>query len=264
MNHFCLGENVPKCNNEEGIGTCTQDFLDKIATFKKEKQAAQQRRKAVMEEENNNTKTKYIIGLFIIITPLIGMAVFLHWYKDYSNKKEDDLVIKHIDMINSKHSYISDIKDINSDSGSEAYMLVSKIPKHRKLNPYGGMQSPKSIFDDNDSDIMDEPLQSPEQNNMNHIIQDSYSRSPNYSGGLSDKYTSRYSGNQFSNSPGTHTPLNVSSPAINQTEPYKLSKQLPSQQQRTSSSSQHIQFKLDQQNNPYQIGFENYLSSVYN
>ena len=94
-------------------------------------------------EEGDNSKIKYVISLIIILIPLVSIATFLHWYNKYSNKKEDELVIKHIDMMNSRHSIIY------SDTGSDAN-LFNRTPYHRKLNPYGEFQVTRNIFDDND------------------------------------------------------------------------------------------------------------------
>jgi len=117
--------------------------MQKLNTFKNEKKLAQQRRKEMENEEGDNSKIKYVISLIIILIPLVSIATFLHWYNKYSNKKEDELVIKHIDMMNSRHSIIY------SDTGSDAN-LFNRTPYHRKLNPYGEFQVTRNIFDDND------------------------------------------------------------------------------------------------------------------
>jgi len=144
MKNFCVSEEETLACGYEGP-KCTDEFMQKLNTFKNEKKLEQQRRKE-MENETGSAKSKYVIALIIILIPLVSIATFLHWYNKYSSRKEDEMVIKHIDMMNSRHSYIY------SDVGSDAN-LMARSPYHRKLSPYGEFQPTRNIFDDNDDDL---------------------------------------------------------------------------------------------------------------
>ena len=148
--NYCV-EKKPSCTQIEI--ECTQEFLNNLEKFK-EYQENYKKNKEVKEKNDDDDSTptsKYILALIIILVPLVGIAIFLRVYNIYHKRKEDDLVVKQIDYINSKHTYFSsDLRDINSDTGSDAQLLVA--PEHRKLNKYGTQSLPRSIFNDTDDD----------------------------------------------------------------------------------------------------------------
>eukprot|EP00833_Pecoramyces_ruminatium_P006517 jgi/Orpsp1_1/1180549/evm.model.c7180000073845.1 len=140
--HFCT-EIKPDCARENI--PCTEEMYKKVKEFKE-------------NEKNKKSKlgysaSQYIIALIIILIPLVGIAIFLRVYKWYSLKKDDEILIKQIDRINTKNDYFNSdfqVKDINSDTDSDANMLISRTPDHRKLH---SENSQRSIFNDYEEDI---------------------------------------------------------------------------------------------------------------
>ncbi|KAG4099762.1 L domain-like protein [Neocallimastix lanati (nom. inval.)] len=92
---ICI-EKKPTCASTDS--PCTPELHKKVEEFNKYE-------KSRKRNEGIFSSSKIIISLIIIIIPLIGIVIFLRVYKWYSLKKENDLLIKQIERINSKNLY---------------------------------------------------------------------------------------------------------------------------------------------------------------
>ncbi|ORY28570.1 L domain-like protein, partial [Neocallimastix californiae] len=158
-------ESKPDCTTMDS--PCTEELYKKVKEFNEEEQKLKKEKK---KAQNRYSSSKIITSLLIIAIPLIGIVVFLHVYKWYNVKKEDELVIKKIDHINNRISYYNSdilVKDVNSDAGSDANMLITRVPDHRKLN---NQNSTRSIFDDD----IDNDKNFNNNNNINNINNNSF------------------------------------------------------------------------------------------
>ncbi|ORX83450.1 L domain-like protein [Anaeromyces robustus] len=144
---------------------CTPEIIQKEENFKKiEAEIRKKEEEALNDNDSDgNSLMQYIVSLSLILLTLIGLYTFLRCYNWYHNRKDDEILIKQIDNVNNnnplyKLGFFS--KEVNSDVGSEANMLVSR-PSH--FSEYNNSNSlSRSIF--NDSEVSD-------NGHMDHIDQ---------------------------------------------------------------------------------------------